>query len=170
MMELVHIKKKIYHIIISWQAAVLVGVLLRLLLFLVDDSLWRDEAKFLMGLYTVSKEELFSELPFGQRSPFALGLLWKSMMETLVGSTHLMRLPSLAAGIAQLFVFTFIVKNIFSHNNNQSNIVIWITAVSPNLILFSDQVKPYIFDVFFSTLLTALALPFFLRENQQSKQ
>jgi hypothetical protein len=155
---------------VSWQAAVLVGVLLRLLLFLGDESLWRDEAKLLMGLNAVSTEKLFNELPFGQRAPFALGLLWKGMIENSVGRTRLIRLPSLAAGIAQLFVFTFLVKSIFKHNNKQSNIVIWIIAVSPRLILFSAQVKPYIFDVFFSTVLTALALPFFLKELQQSKQ
>jgi hypothetical protein len=154
----------------SWQAPILVGGLLRLLLFFSDDSLWRDEASLLMGLYSVSNSDLFSELPFGQRSPFALALLWKSMMENIIGTTYIMRLPSLAAGIAQLFVFTLTIKKLFKPNNYQVNLAIWIVAVSPNLILFSNQIKPYIFDVLCSTILIALSLPFFLRKQVHVKQ
>jgi hypothetical protein len=167
---LVFNKKKFFKAIVSWQAALCIGVLLRLLLFLVDDSLWRDEAKLLMSLYLVPIEEIFNELPYDQRCPFALSMLWQSMIENGMGSNHWIRLPSLVAGISQLFIFAFIIRSIFKQNNNLPNLVIWIAAVSPKLILYSNQVKQYIFDVFFSTLLIAFALPFFLKEKQQIKQ
>ncbi len=124
----------------------------------------------LMGLRSVSILEIFKELPYAQRCPFALALLWKYMMGLGMTGAHWMRLPSLAAGIAQLFIFALLARMIFLRNNSQSNVVIWLAAVSPQLILFSNQVKPYIFDVLCATLLIFLALPFFLREEQQGQR
>lgn len=170
MEELVNNNKKYVKAIISCQTALFVGVLLRLLLFTLDDSLWRDEAMLLMGLRSVSILEIFKELPYAQRCPFALALLWKYMMGLGMTGAHWMRLPSLAAGIAQLFIFALLARMIFLRNNSQSNVVIWLAAVSPQLILFSNQVKPYIFDVLCATLLIFLALPFFLREEQQGQR
>jgi hypothetical protein len=168
--ELVDNNKKYLKAILSCQAALFVGVLLRLLLFALDDSLWRDEAMLLMGLRSISIPEIFQELPYGQRCPFALALLWKSMMGLGMAGTHWMRLPSLAAGIAQLFIFAQLARKIFSQSKSQPNVVIWLAAVSPQLILFSTQIKPYIFDVLCATLLIFLALPFFLREEQQGQR
>jgi hypothetical protein len=168
--ELVNNNKKYIKAIISWQTAFFVGVLLRLLLFTLDDSLWRDEAMLLMGLRSVSILEIFKELPYAQRCPFALALLWKCMMGLGMTGAHWMRLPSLAAGIAQLFIFALLARMIFLRNNSQPNVVIWLAAVSPQLILFSNQIKPYIFDVLCATLLIFLALPFFLREEQQAQR
>ena len=170
MEELVNNNKKYVKAIISCQTALFVGVLLRLLLFTLDDSLWRDEAMLLMGLRSVSILEIFKELPYAQRCPFALALLWKYMMGLGMTGAHWMRLPSLAAGIAQLFIFALLARMILLRNNSQPNVVIWLAAVSPQLILFSNQVKPYIFDVLCATLLIFLALPFFLREEQQGQR
>ena len=162
--------KKYVKAIISCQTALFVGVLLRLLLFALDDSLWRDEAMLLMGLRSISIPEIFQELPYAQRCPFALALLWKSMMGLGMAGTHWMRLPSLAAGIAQLFIFAQLARMIFSQSKSQPNVVIWLAAVSPQLILFSNQIKPYIFDVLCATLLIFLALPLFLRQEQQGQR
>ena len=170
MEELVDNNKKYLRAIVSCQTALFVGVLLRLLLFTLDDSLWRDEAMLLMGLRSISIPEIFQELPYGQRCPFALALLWKSMMGLGMVGTHWMRLPSLAAGIAQLFIFTQLARKIFSQTESQPNVVLWLAAVSPQLILFSNQTKPYIFDVLCATLLVFLALPFFLGEEQQGQR
>lgn len=170
MEELVNNNKKYVKAIISCQTALFVGVLLRLLLFTLDDSLWRDEAMLLMGLRSISILEIFKELPYAQRCPFALALLWKCMMGLGMTGTHWMRLPSLAAGIAQLFIFAQLARMIFSQTKSQSNVFIWLAAVSPQLILFSNQTKPYIFDVLCATLLIFLALPFFLKEEQQGQR
>jgi hypothetical protein len=168
--ELVTHNKKYLKAIISCQTALFVGVLLRLLLFTLDDSLWRDEAMLLMGLPSVSIPELFKELPYAQRCPLALALLWKCMMGLGMTGAHWMRLPSLAAGIAQLFIFALLARMIFSQAKSQPNVVIWLAAVAPQLILFSNQTKPYIFDVLCATLLIFLALPFFLGNEQQSQR
>ena len=170
MEELVNNNKKYVKAIISCQTALFVGVLLRLLLFTLDDSLWRDEAMLLMGLRSISILEIFKELPYAQRSPVALALLWKCMMGLGMTGAHWMRLPSLAAGIAQLFIFALLARMIFLRNSSQPNVIIWLAAVSPQLILFSNQVKPYIFDVLCATLLIFLALPFFIREEQQGQR
>ena len=162
--------KKYLKAIISCQTALFVGILLRLLLFALDDSLWRDEAMLLMGLRSVSIVEIFKELPYAQRCPFALALLWKYMMQSGIAGDHWMRLPSLVAGIAQLFIFALLARKIFSQKKGQSSVVIWLAAVSPQLILFSNQTKPYIFDVLCATILLFLALPFFLREKQQGQR
>ncbi len=169
MEELVN-NKKYVRAIISCQTALFVGVLLRFLLFTLDDSLWRDEAMLLMGLRSISILEIFQELPYAQRSPIALALLWKCMMGLGMTGVHWMRFPSLAAGIAQLFIFAQLARMIFSQTKSQPNVVIWLAAVSPQLILFSNQTKPYIFDVLCATLLIFLALPFFLREEQQGQR
>jgi hypothetical protein len=161
-------RNKYVKAIVSCQTALLVGVLLRLLLFILDDSLWRDEAMLLMGLRSISVLEIFKELPYAQRCPVALALLWKSMMGLGLTGTHWMRLPSLAAGIAQLFIFALLARMIFLQTKSQPNVVIWLVAVSPQLILFSNQTKPYIFDVLCATILIFLALPFFLREEQKN--
>ena len=155
-------------ILTSWKTALWVGIFLRLVLFFTDGSLWRDEAKLLMSISSVPLGDLFLELPLGQRAPFALALLWKYIMEGLAGSTLLLRGPSVIAGISQLLIFAFIVLKTNPKTNKLRNAVIWITAVSPNLILFGNQVKPYVFDVFFSTLLIGLALPFFWSEKQKA--
>ena len=123
-----------------------------------------------MGLHSVSIPEILKELPYAQRCPFALALLWKYMMHLGIPGAHWMRLPSLVAGIAQLFIFALLARMIFSQTKSQSNVVIWLAAVSPQLILFSNQIKPYIFDVLCATLLIFLALPFFLRKDQQGQR
>jgi hypothetical protein len=92
------------------------------------------------------------------------------MMGLGMTGAHWMRLPSLAAGIAQLSIFALLARMIFLRNHSQPNVVIWLAAVSPQLILFSNQIKPYIFDVLCATLLIFLALPFFLRGEQQGQR
>ena len=123
-----------------------------------------------MGLRSISIPEIFQELPYGQRCPFALALLWKSMMGLGMAGTHWIRLPSLAAGIAHLFIFARLARKIFSQSKSQPNVVLWLVAVSPQLILFSTQTKPYVFDVLCATLLVFLSLPFFLGEEQQGQR
>lgn len=143
----------------SWGVALLAGALLRLLLFLIDDSLWRDEAKLLMALDSVSLDGLFRELDLGQRAPFGLALIWKGLLAIQADGRHLLRLPSLVAGIAQLAVFAAALRRMVPKEDKTAVVLVWIMALAPNLILFSNQIKPYIFDVFLSTLLVHLALP-----------
>ena len=114
-----------------------------------------------MALRAVSFKDLFLELPFGQRAPFGLALVWKGLLALQADGRHLLRLPALVAGIAQLPLFWAATKGL-DQGQKAPVAVLWIMAVAPNLILFGSQVKPYVFDVFFSTLLLYLARPFLL--------
>ncbi len=139
--------------------ALLVGVALRLTLYLQLDSLWRDEAKLMSALESVPHSGLVERLPFGQACPPGLALLLKGLLEAGLGSVAWLRLPSLLAGIASLALLPALLARIRPRIGLGVASLTALWAAQSGLVLFSSQAKPYAIDAAVAAALLLLAWP-----------
>jgi hypothetical protein len=136
-------------------AAVAVGLAFRLLQYAANRSLWLDEVLLLPHFQGRSYRQILSPAGIG---PIAPGFLALEKLATgaLGGGDAALRLVPFVAGIASLFVFVAVARRALS-----AGAVLPATAafaISPYLIYYTSELKPYATDVLAALLLTWLAL------------
>lgn len=131
--------------------AIVFGVALRIGFFFVDQNIWRDEANLLLAIQQTSLQDLGLEMPYGQRCAVGPSLFWKFTMITK--GWMWVRFPSLVFGIASIFLFRRFLSKFIEKDSPVGVTGLWLFAVSPQLILYSNQVKTYGMDVFFLLLM-----------------
>ncbi|WP_309397387.1 glycosyltransferase family 39 protein [Cerasicoccus maritimus] len=129
-----------------------VGALLRLRQLLAIRSLWCDETMLAMNLYAKSFQELmFSPLDFDQLAPVGYLVLGK-LSVILFGPNELgFRMPAFIFGVCSLPLAYLLGRSAFKSAWSALCFTSLI-ALSPILVYYSNEVKPYELDAFFALL------------------
>ena len=136
--------------------AILLGVLLRLRQYVEARPLWLDEAMLSLNVLTRSFRGLLQPLDQDQTAP--VPFLWGEKFLTLIlGPSELvLRVIPLLAGIAFLLVLRRLSTRLLSPP--ASLLALLLGALSPLLIQYSTEAKPYSLDALLAAVVLLLAL------------
>lgn len=139
----------------SWRglalAAVVIGCILRLAEYLLNRSLWMDEAYLSLNLLHRSFVGLLSPLDYHQGAPIGFLLLEKLAVRWWGGSEYSLRLVPLLAGIVSLIFFYKLSARILPQR--AVPIAVGLMAISPTMIYYSAEVKQYSTEAAIAVLL-----------------
>ena len=137
-------------------AVILAGAALRLIAYLAARSLWLDEAMLANNIVGRTFGALLGPLAEAQSAPW-LFLLGERAATVLAGPNELaLRFLPLAAGIALPYVIWLTGRRIF--DDTTGVVAAAIAALSPLLLYYSNEVKPYEIDGLVSVCLVLLTL------------
>lgn len=137
---------------------VLVGFGLRLRQYLVNRSLWLDEAMLTNNILTRDFAGLFHPLDNDQGAPVGFLLVQKLVTLLLGDSEYALRLVPFLAGVLAL-VLMFLLARKFA-DPFAGWFALGLFAVAPSLIYYSSEVKQYSSDVAIALALTLLFIKF----------
>jgi hypothetical protein len=134
-------------------AAVVVGALLRLRQYLHGRSLWIDEAMLAVNILSRDFAGLTRQLDSDQIAP--VPFLWAVRFATHLGGAgeRALRLVAFLAGLLFLVVLAGLARRLLAPR--AAALAAWIVALSPLLIYYANELKPYGVD---ALLATAVAL------------
>lgn len=131
------------------------GIYLRISQYVVDRSLWLDEAMLALNITKRSFVELTQQLDYDQGAPIGFLFLQKVMIRTLGNEDYILRLFPFMAGIAAMFLMYHVTKGYVG--SRELPIALGLFAVSDSLIYYASEAKQYSSDVMISLLLLLLA-------------
>jgi hypothetical protein len=148
-----------------WWGFVLLGSVLRLRQYLLNRTLWGDEASLAVNLVNRSFGELTRLLDYHQAAP--IGFLFIEKLSIVIFGNHdfIMRIFPLFAGVLATYLIYKIARVSFG---TFGLFAIGMFSISWWLVYYSTEVKQYSSDVMVALLLTYLAVNC-LRENVQAK-
>jgi len=133
------------------------GVCLRLAQYALDRSLCLDEAYLSLNLLHRSFAGLLRPLDYHQGAPLGF-LLAEKYAIRLFGPTELsLRLLPLLAGLASMFLFYKVAKDIL--RPAAVPVAMGLFAIAPPLVYYASEVKQYSTDVAVALVLYSIALP-----------
>ena len=143
---------KISWIIISF------GIIVRLIQYISNRSLWADEAVLALNIVNRSYSELTQPLDYDQVAP--IGFLWieKFLVNLLGDNEYALRLFPLVAGILSLFICAMIARR-YLDNLGRVIAILLFSTLSP-IVYYSTEVKQYSTDIFITLLLCYLLAPY----------
>ena len=137
-------------------AFVVIGAILRLRQFEFNRSLWLDEAMLAVNIASRSFGELFLPLDLHQNSPI-LFLLLEKLSLVLFGVTEpALRALPMVCGLLLLPLMALVGSRLAGPLGGV--MAVSLTALSPTLIRYANEAKPYGVDAFASALFLGLAL------------
>jgi hypothetical protein len=139
-----------------WWGLVIIGGALRLITYLLNRSLWRDEAALAMNIIDRSYAGLLEPLDSYQAAPLGFLMLEKTAVLVFGTSEYALRLMPLIAGTLALVLFKPVAE--LCLRPVAVPIALAFFAVSEKLIYYSSEVKQYAFDVLIALLIIWLAL------------
>ena len=136
--------------------ALLVGIGLRLTQWVHARPLWLDEAMLSVNILGRSYRGLTAPLASDQTAP--VPFLWSvKLASSLSGSGEMtLRLPALLAGIAALLLIWLVARRLLQPW--AAVLAVGLAALSPELIYYSNEVKPYGLDAAFAAGMALLTL------------
>ena len=155
--RMLYTSKKLPWIIIS------LGVILRLVQYLFNRSLWLDESFLALNIIDRSFLELLQPLDYGQVAPIGFLILEKIAVQIFNSSEYALRLFPFLSGIASMFLFYGVAKRFIK--SEAVPIALSLFAISEPLIYYSSEVKQYSSDVFI-----VLLILYFVARNIHSKR
>lgn len=135
----------------------LIGVVITLATYLYGRSLFLDEANVGLVLETVSWPGLFRPLPFEQYAPPLFLVLAKGSVLLFGHHEWGLRLVPLLAGLGSLIAMLTVLQQLDWQWEVRSFVIGWM-ALSPYMVRYATECKPYIWDVLITLLLISLAL------------
>jgi len=121
------------------------GIILRLVQYLYNRSLWLDEASLALNLIKKSFYGLLQPLDWGQWAPPGFLVVVKVLIRTFGDSEYVLRLFPLVAGILSLLIFYAVARRALSQRGLL--IALALFAISGPLIRYSSEFKQYSSDV-----------------------
>lgn len=144
-----------------------VSIIARIVMFVEYRSLWLDEALLAESIVSRNWAELLvPPLSNGQSAPILYVIAVKVICSILGASENSLRLFSLFSFLGLLVCEWIFLKKILKIDNIKTWLVLALTAVVPNYIYYSNELKPYMSDAFFVVL--ALLLHAFYTQNKLS--
>jgi 4-amino-4-deoxy-L-arabinose transferase-like glycosyltransferase len=136
---------------------VLFGVLIRLIQYLSNRSLWSDEAMVALNIVNRSYSELLQPLNYNQAAP--PGFLWteKLAVEIFGNNEYALRLFPFLCGLISLFAFYQLAIRYTSAI--AAPIAITLFASLKYVVYYTTEVKQYSSDVMVALLLSLLLIP-----------
>ena len=134
------------------------GILVRLIQYISNRSLWADEAVLALNIVNRSYSELTQPLDYDQVAP--IGFLWieKFLVNLLGDNEYALRLFPLIVGIFSLFIFAIIARR-YLDNLGRVIAILLFSTLSP-IVYYSTEVKQYSTDIFIGLLLCYLLAPY----------
>lgn len=135
-----------------------IGVILRLLEYLYNRSLWLDEAKLAVNIVYKSFWQLTQSLDPVQYAP--IGFLWLERLAVVAfgPDEYSLRLFPLIVSLISLPLFYKVTSYFLSKKAALISLILYV--FSDSLIYYSVEVKQYTFDIFVSLLIYAVILKF----------
>ncbi|PYM53478.1 MAG: hypothetical protein DMD79_26380, partial [Candidatus Rokuibacteriota bacterium] len=130
---------------------VALGAALRLWQYAADASLWADEADMALNLVTRSPAELLAPLQYRQVAPVGWLLAEKAAITVLGDGELALRLIPLLASLAALPLFAAVARRTLEPRAVVLSLALF--ALSPTVIFYAAQVKPYASDIAVALLL-----------------
>jgi 4-amino-4-deoxy-L-arabinose transferase-like glycosyltransferase len=137
-------------------ALVLVGVALRLRLFLDARALWLDEAMLALNVAVRSYTELLRPLAWTQSAPPLYLWLERAAVEAFGVGEQPLRVVALVAGVLLLPLLWLVARALLGRAG--ALVALAVAALSPQLVRYANEVKPYSSDACVTLVLLALAL------------
>jgi len=129
----------------------LLGFFLRIYFFVVDRSLWLDEAMLAVNLVDRSFLDLLKPLDYDQGAPVGFLILQKAVISALGSQDYILRIIPLLAGLAAIPLMYFTSKRY--SKGLAPFLSLGLFAFSARLIYYSSELKQYSSDVFITLLL-----------------
>ena len=146
----------IYHSGLTIWAILVFGILVRLIQYLSNRSLWIDEAMLALNIVKKSYSELCGTLDHLQMAPLAFLMVEKFFLQLFGNNEYALRLfPFLAACLA-LVLFLKVSRLTLAHGAVPLALLAFVS--SRHLIYFSSELKQYSVDVTAVLLVTLTAL------------
>jgi hypothetical protein len=143
-------------------SAIAVGLVLRVAQYLLNRSLWMDEAYLSLNILHRSFAGLWHPLDYHQGAPIGFLMLEKSAVQFWGGSEYILRFVPLMAGLVSVMLFYTLAKRTLTPR--AVPIATGLFAISPTLIYYSAEVKQYSMDAAIAVLLWFLTI-----EGSESK-
>jgi hypothetical protein len=132
---------------VPWLALLLVtGSALRVMPFLLDRSLWLDEARLALNVLDRSPAQLLAPLDYDQAAPVGFLLLEKQAVLAFGEGERALRLVPLLAGLASLWVFSLVAGRWLAPA--ESLLALALFALAQPVVYYATEVKQYSTDVF----------------------
>jgi hypothetical protein len=148
-------------VVLATCAFVGLGVLLRVVTFVLNFPLWGDEAFVAVNLIRRGYWDLLQPLDYGQICP--LLFLWLELTAVkLIGFSEwsLRLIPSLSS-VASVFLFAHVVQRVVRGRARMLAVAVFSVAYYP--IRYGAEVKPYATDLLAALILLALAIEWWRR-------
>jgi len=138
--------------VLCWSLAGL-GVFLRLRQYAAGRPLWLDEAMVALNVLLRSYGGLLRPLDSDQTAPFPF--LWAVKLSAALGGTdeRVLRLAPMLGSVALMLLMVPLARRLLAPR--AAALAIGLTALSPLLIYYSNEIKPYGVD---ATMMALLAL------------
>ncbi|MGB3296620.1 MAG: hypothetical protein WBA76_00015, partial [Phormidesmis sp.] len=127
------------------------GIVVRLVQYLSNRSLWFDEVALVLNLQERSYPQLLGALSYDQAAPPLFLWVEKFALDTLGNHEYALRLYPLLGGLLSLGIFYRLTRTFAT--GWARPIAIFLFAVQSYIIYFAGEVKPYSWDVTLGLLL-----------------
>jgi len=142
------------------------GVLVRLVRYLVDYPIWHDEAFLAASLWDRSFGELAEPLEYGQVAPWMFLVVERAIVLCLGYSEMTLRLFPTLCSIASVVVFRWLASRLFRGWALVLSVAVFASAFYP--IRHGNEIKPYASDLLAALLLLTFAVEY-LRRPESSR-
>jgi len=140
------------------------GVILRLIHFVYNRSLWGDEAFLCINFLGNQWQNLFHPpLLYSQQAPLGFLLVEKALVTLFGSSEYVLRLFSLLTGVASIFIFLHLSKYYLEGYSRVLALCVFI--LSYPVIYHSVEAKQYSCELFVSLILYAFYLRYRNADN-----
>jgi len=143
---------------------IIIGIVLRLIQYGINRSLWADEANLALNIVNKSLPELLKPLDFRQVAPVGFLFIEKLNVQLFGDHDYILRLFPLIAGIASIFLFYIVAKHVLK--KEAVVIAVGLFALSGHLVYYASEVKQYSCDVAVALPLYALTLIIYSKKNK----
>jgi len=135
---------------------IIIGLLLRINTYLVNRSLWVDEAVRALNVLDKNIPDFLKDLEYGDTAPFGFLTSEKLTINLFGNSEYSLRLLPLLAGLASVFLFYQLCKKFL--NPLALFFAVGLFSFSRPLIYYSSEVRQYSLDLAICLILFLLAL------------
>jgi hypothetical protein len=139
----------------TW-AFVALGVMARLIRYLVDYPIWHDEAFLAVNLWDRDYVDLLRPLDYGQVAPWLFLAIERTMVARLGYFELTLRLFPTICSILSLVLFRHVAARLFGGSAQLLAVAILATAFYP--IRHGAEIKPYASDLLAAVVFLALAV------------
>jgi len=142
------------------------GVLVRLVRYLVDYPIWHDEAFLAASLWDRGFGELAQPLEYGQVAPWLFMVIERAIVVCLGYSEMTLRLFPTLCSVAGVVVFRWLASRLFRGWALVLSVAVFASAFYP--IRHGNEIKPYASDLLAALLLLTFAVEY-LRRPESSR-
>lgn len=128
------------------------GIFVRLVQYLFNRSLWRDEAALALNIVNRSYLELLQPLDYNQSAPIGFLMVEKLAVQIFGNNEYALRLFPFLSAIASLFLFYELAKKCLQ-SHRASIIALTLFATVHIWLQFATETKQYASDVAIAVLL-----------------